>query len=126
MEKAIFIVEKTNTGYSAFCDQYNAATTASTYPELRDNMLESLNLVWNAEGLKKVESKDIQVQLDLQQFFEFYNEINVLGLCKRIGINNALMSQYLNGKKTPSQKQVKRILEGIKSFGSELAAIDIV
>ncbi|WP_372472592.1 helix-turn-helix domain-containing protein [Capnocytophaga sp. ARDL2] len=124
--KATFIVEKTNTGYSAYSEEYNAATTAKTYKELKENMLEALNLFLEEENLPLATEKDIVVKFDLAQFFDYYNGINILALSEKMGINNSLISQYKTGKKYPSEKQVQKIFQGIKSYGAELASIDLV
>ena len=103
--KYIFIVEKTNTGYSAYAENANVATVGDTYAELKENMLEALNLA---------------------QFLEYYNGINILSLSQKIGVSNSLISQYKTRKKYPSEKQAQKIFQGIKSYGMELASIDLV
>jgi len=125
MEKAIFIVEKTNTGYSAYAENYNAATTGKTYKELKNNMLDVLNLLLEHEGKALATEKEITVKFDLQQFFDFYKGLNINALSKKIGVNNSLISQYKSGLKMPSEKQAQKIFAGIKSYGNELASIDL-
>jgi len=71
-----------------------------------------------------VSDKDIVILLDLQQFFEYYQEINAKSLSQRIGMNQTLLSQYINGIKKPSAKQVKKILEGVKALGRELTQLE--
>lgn len=124
--KTIFIVEKTNTGYSAYAENANVATVADTYAELKTNMLEALNLLLEEEGKPLATEKDIVIKFDLAQFFEYYNGINILALSSKIGISNSLISQYKTRKKYPSEKQAHKIFQGIKSYGNELAAIDLV
>jgi uncharacterised protein family (UPF0150) len=123
--KTTFIVEKTNTGYSAYAENQNVATVGDTYTELKENMLEALNILLEEEGKPLATAKDLDIKFDLGQFLEYYNGINILSLSKRIGISNTLISQYKNKKKYPSEKQVQKILNGIKSYGAELAAIHL-
>ena len=40
-------------------------------------------------------------------------------------MNNTLLSHYINGIKKPSQKQVEKILTGIKEVGRELMELEI-
>lgn len=117
--KYTFIVEKTNTGYSAYSENENAfiATAGDSMPELRDNILDAINTYREGEGLKGITEKDLIVKLDIGQFFEYYNVINTTALAERIGINRSLLSQYAKGIKDPSQKQVNKILEGIRNLG---------
>lgn len=125
MKKAVFIVEKTNTGYSAYAEDYNAATTGDTYEELKQNMLDSLNTLLEHEGKKSANADDITVKFDMQQFLEYYSGLNILNISEQIGMNNTLISQYKSGKKYPSEQQARKIIEGIRSYGRELAAIDL-
>lgn len=41
-------------------------------------------------------------------------------------MNESLLSQYVKGVKTPSQKQLDRILKGIHEIGKELSEIHLV
>ena len=125
MKKAVFIVEKTNDGYSAFAENYNAATTGDTYEELKQNILDSLNTLLEHEGKKLATFNDITIKFDLQQFLSFYSGINILAISKKYHLNNSLLSQYKSGDKYPSEAQAKKIINSIKSYGKELAEIDL-
>jgi predicted RNase H-like HicB family nuclease len=122
MKKIVFTVEKTNTGYSAYSDGSEGvvATTGSTMAELKGNMVEAYNLYQEETGNPPITEKDLAVKFDLPQFFEYYKEINAKALAKRVGMNETLLSQYVNGRKTPSEKQVNKILQGIRDLGKEL------
>ena len=60
---------------------------------------------------------------DLASFFEFYKVINAKALSERIGMNQSLLAQYINGSKKPSPTQTQRILKGVQQVGKELASI---
>ena len=47
-------------------------------------------------------------------------------LAERIGMNQSLLAQYTSGIKKPSEKQLKRILNGIHSVGKELSDISLI
>lgn len=117
------LVEKTNTGFSAYAEALPVFTTGSNLSELKANMLEALNLYFEDKG-KSITEQDIKITLDLPQFFDFYKEINATALSKRIGMNQSLLAQYISGKKKPSAQQVNRILGGVREVGRELAAMD--
>src|ERR1700748_3188212 len=104
MRKIEVIVERTNTGYSAYASKYSVFTTGNDFPELKTNILGALNLYFEEES-KKVEENDIKITLDLPQFFEFYKVINAKALSKRIGMNQSLLAQYIKGVKKPSSTQ---------------------
>ena len=71
--KYIFIVEKTNTGYSAYAENANVATVGDTYAELKENMLEALNM------LLEEEQKPLLTFLLLFSFPSF--SLHLLWLC---------------------------------------------
>jgi transcriptional regulator with XRE-family HTH domain len=120
--KINMIVERTKTGYSAYAEKYPVYTVGTSLEELKINILESLNLYFEKQG-KIITEKDLQINLDLPQFFDFYKVINAKALSERIGMNQSLLAQYINGNKKPSPTQTQRILKGVQQIGSELAAI---
>ncbi|GAA0523348.1 helix-turn-helix domain-containing protein [Chitinophaga japonensis] len=127
MKKIAFIVEKTATGFSAYAEDFEqtpVGTTGKDMATLKKNITEALHLYRGHKGLKPVPDKDIVILLDLQQFFEYYKEINAKSLSERIGMNQTLLSQYVNGIKKPSVKQVKKILAGVKALGQELTQLE--
>lgn len=118
-------VEKTDTGYSAFAEDINAFTTANDIPELYVNLIEALNLAYEDLGYI-VSAENLKLNLDLQQFFQYYKVLNSNFLAKRIGMNPTLLSQYVRGKKQPSSKQTDKIIQGIHTIGKELADLSLI
>lgn len=118
-------VEKTDTGYSAYADDMSVFTTGKDISELYTNLLEALNLAYSEAGYE-VTAENIKLNLDLQQFFQYYKVLNANFLAKRIGMNPTLLSQYVRGKKHPSTKQTNKIIRGIRSIGKELADISLI
>lgn len=127
MKKIVFIVEKTSDGFSAFAEDDNipAATSADTMAELRINIVDAYNSIAELRGLPEVTIDDIDIQLDLPQFFNYYKVINASALGSRIGMDKTLLSQYVNGHKKAGPKQVQRILDGIRQLGSELSTLEL-
>ena len=127
MKNYKFVVERTQTGFSAFAEDENLPvfTTGKDFEEIKTNILEALNLYLEHAGKKAATAENIITKLDLPSFFEFYSVINAKALSKRINMNETLLSQYVNGKKEPSEKQVHKILTGIKELGKELMQLEI-
>lgn len=125
MKKIEITVEKTATGYSAFTDEMNVYTTASDINGLYINLIVALNFSLEEKGIQ-VTIEDLKLKLDLPQFFRYYKVLNANFLAKRIGMNPALLSQYVHGKKKPSLKQTEKIIDGIQRIGQELADIKLV
>ena len=125
MKKIAVIVERTKTGYSAYATKYPVNTVGNSLEDLRANILEALN-VYFEEKDKTIGEDSLKITLDLPQFFEFYKVINAKALSERIGINQSLLAQYINGNKKPSATQTQRILKGVQQVGKELAAIQFL
>ncbi len=125
MKKVVFTVEKTNTGYSAYAEDYPVFTVGDTISEIRINSKDAINTWFEFKSLPEVADYQIEIKLDIPQLFEFYKEINAKAISKRIGMNESLLSQYVTGLKKPSPKQRTRILDGIKSLGKELVNLDL-
>lgn len=119
------IIEKTKTGYSAYANKYPVYTVGGTLEELKINTLQALNLYFEKQG-KIIDDKDLKITLDLPQFFEYYKVINVEALSTRIGINQNMLAQYINGSKKPTLTQTQRILRGVQQVGNELASIRFI
>jgi hypothetical protein len=124
-KKIKIIVEKTDTGYSAYTEDMNVFTTGKDISDLHDNLLEALNFAYQDLGYE-VTSENIKLHLDLQQFFQYYKVLNANFLAKRIGMNPTLLSQYVRGKKHPSSRQTNKIIKGIQNIGKELSEISLV
>jgi hypothetical protein len=125
MKTIKFVIEKTKTGYSAYCEDKPIFTTGHSIYELQLNAVEVTNFYLEDFG-KKVAINDIDFELDFKQFFKYYKIINSKHLAKRINMNETLLSQYVNGKKKPSKKQINRIVEGLHEIGRELMDLTLV
>lgn len=125
MNKFKAIVEKTDTGFSSYIDDLGVYSTGNSITELKRNLVEALELLYEDESVS-IHLNDIELEIDLQQFFQYYRVINAAFLAERIGMNPTLLSQYVQGKKKPSSKQTERILNGIHEIGNELSQINLV
>ena len=117
-------VEKTKTGFSAFAVDYPVFTTGRTMAELSKNIVEALNLYFEDDGIE-VDEKDVKLEIELKQFFQFYRVINARFLADRIAMNPTLLSQYVQGRKKPSSTQTEKILKGIREIGKELSDLSL-
>jgi predicted RNase H-like HicB family nuclease len=119
------IIEKTDTGFSAFCSDHPVYTTAGSIPELMDNAVEALCLYFEDQNIE-ITQEHIKFEIDFQQFFQYYKVINARLLAGRIGMNPTLISQYVRGHKKPSDKQAEKIISGLHLIGRELAEIELI
>lgn len=125
MKKITIIVEKTESGYSAYSEKHPVYTVGKNLDELKLNILEALNLYFE-DVQKKVSLDDLKITLDLPQFFQFYKVINAKALSERIGMNQSLLAQYIKGNKKPSPLQTQKILKGVRQIGRELSEIEFL
>ncbi len=123
-DKIKLVVEKTETGFSAYCEDYPVFTTGQSFTELQYNAIEAMNLFLIDQDCQ-VTDKNIEFEIDLKQFFQYYRVINSKFLAKRIGMNESLLSQYVTGRKKPSVAQTDKILLGIQEIGRELSNITL-
>lgn len=119
------IVEKTNTGFSAFSEDYPIFTTGRTIPELMENALEAANLCFEDEKVN-ITQENLRFEIDFKQFFLHYRVLNSKFLADKIGMNPTLLSQYVQGRKKPSEAQTEKILLGIHQIGQELSEINLI
>ena len=124
-KKIKMIVEKTDSGFSAFSEDYPIYTTGRTIPELIDNALEAANLLFEEDDIR-IEQENLKFEIDFKQFFQYYKVINAKFLANKIGMNPTLLSQYVQGRKKPSDAQTEKILLGIHQIGQELSEINLI
>ena len=118
------IVEKTETGFSAYSEEYPIFTTGKTVPELLNNAYEATQLYFEDQYI--VSQENIKFELDFAQFFQYYKVLNSKFLAEKIGMNPTLLSQYVQGHKKPSENQTEKILTGIHQIGQELAEMNLI
>jgi len=123
--KLDFIIEKTHTGFSVFSEKYPIYSTGRNISELNTNIIEAANLFFENQEVT-ITASNINLEIDLKQFFMHYRVLNAKFLADRIGMSESLLSQYVNGHKKPSKKQTERILKGIHEIGKELSDIHLI
>jgi len=123
--KITIIIEKTKTGFSAYSNDHAIFTTARSIPELIGNTIEAANLYFEEDKVK-ITQENINFVVDFKQFFQYYKVLNAKFLAKKIGMNESLLSQYVQGRKRPSDQQTNKILEGIHQIGRELSEINLI
>jgi len=67
-----------------------------------------------------------EYKFNLTSLFEYYSMLNVSALACSIGINETLMRQYRKGDTYISGMQLKKIENGLHSFGKSLTNLRLV
>ena len=125
--KIVMTITKEDSGYSATASvkEIHVNTEGETLEELKENILEAVNLSFEDKGFAYT-ADEIVLKPDMQSFFDFYKVINAKALSERIGMNQSLLAQYIKGIKKPSQAQAQRILKGVQQVGKELASMQFL
>lgn len=135
MRKINVIVEKTNTGYSAYSKEVlGCVTIGETWSEVRKNMYLAIEAHLEYLQDDPVEIPEclegdyyLEFKLDVQTFFEWFGDaMGQTALAQISGLNKNLISQYANGIKNPSQKQLKKIEIALHNLGKDLLSISLV
>jgi hypothetical protein len=124
--KIKFKVIKEDLGYSATANVGDKfiGTQGDTFEELKEMILDALNLSFEDEGF--VYSIDeIALEYDMGSFFAFYSVIDTSALSKRTGVKQGLLLQYINGNRKPSREQTKKILRGVQQISRELSEVSL-
>ncbi len=119
-------IVKEDEGFSASANSkgHSVHTEGNSFGELIENMLEALDLATESDQAHRME--DLRFSYDLKSFFMFYKVLNAKVLSERIGMNQSLLAQYISGKKNPSPRQSRRILNGVRQIGRELSEVDFI
>jgi predicted RNase H-like HicB family nuclease len=62
---------------------------------------------------------------DMASMFNFLDWLNISKVAKRIGINRTLLSAYKTGHAYISEKQAKRIEQGLHALADELKSVSV-
>lgn len=130
MEKKVIrlILEKSDTGYSAYSDDVpGAVTTGKNIAEIKENYQEVLELLaetYEAKGetVKAEEFRNAEVRyfIDLNTFFEYYSLFNKSELAKYLGINPSHLRRLSMPNMELSEEKAKQIQVGLQRLSKEL------
>lgn len=109
---------------------YLPVTSGATIEEIEQNLRALIDDYVENEGgayneWKSVKSSDVQFDhvYDLSAFFEVFDDVKVVGIARRAGINPSLVRHYVAGTKYPSPQQAKRLEMAIHELGDKLREV---
>ncbi|MGD1319516.1 type II toxin-antitoxin system HicB family antitoxin [Chryseobacterium sp. 2R14A] len=122
------ILEKSDTGYSAFSEDLpGAVTVGESIEEVMENFDEILEMRadYLEETGKNKESEELRNAevsffLDLKTFFEYYSLFNKSELANYLGINPSLLRRLSSGREELSEKKALQIKNGLHKLAKEL------
>lgn len=133
MRKVNAIIERANDGsYSIYSDAadlgYLITATGLTVEEAKKEFNECYDEMreYYKEERKPFEEVEMIFTYDLASFLSYYsNTITLAGLARLTGINPQQLSHYATGRRRPSQKTTRKILDAIHAFGHDLCTVQL-
>ena len=128
-------IERGSSNYSVYVDledntlNYGIHGTGETAREAVDDFMSAYETmkVFHHRNNKKFVEAMFEFQYDVPSFLSYYSNIlSLAGLHRLTGINQAQLSQYVNGYRKPSFKTVKRIETSLKDFANEISQVEFV
>jgi len=120
------VIEKTETGFSAYAVDFSGmATVGETFSELKENIQEvfemQIEYLQENDPSIKQENFEINYNIDLEQFFEYFSVINKTAFAERYAkVNPSLFRQYTKGLTSLSSDKLKQISDGLHKLADEL------
>lgn len=98
-----------------------------TVQEAKDDFLNSIAEAKECDGVASdYLEEEPEFSFDISSLFEYFSMISASGLARYIGINPSLMRAYRKGDTYVSDKQLKRIEDGLHDLGKKLTSLRIV
>lgn len=130
MGKIIIIIGASSDHYGTYAENcpgiYGAGNTVE---EAKEDAIKGLNLFIEhapLENLPDILKNDYEIEFkyDVQSFLKRYSkQFSLSGLEKITGINQKLLSHYVNGRKKPRKATVEKIKSSIHAFAKELSQV---
>ncbi len=131
MKRIVAIIEKTETGYSAYVPEFDfCGTVGDSMVEIRTNLVEAISLFLEDSSGDKAdrlgeykEAMEFDFRMDVSDFFQLHNPVKQSLIAKKAGINPSLLRQYARGIKHPGVNQALKIEKAIHQLGRELLQV---
>jgi predicted RNase H-like HicB family nuclease len=128
------ILEKSNTGYSAYEKEIAGIyTTGKNIQEVKENIqevievqVEYLEEQGKIEDAQKLKDAEIEFYLDVKQFFQEYKFINKSAFAEAIGEKPGYIRKITSGLVKLSDDKSLKIQEGLHKLGKELLSVNFI
>ena len=132
--KVNIIIERASDGsYSSFMDydgfDFGLTSAGDSVEEVKCNLYEAYNSMKELykDENRKFHDLEFNFIYDVASFLEYYSKVLTLAGLERItGVNQGLLSHYINGRKKPRKETVEKIEKSLHKFGDELSRVNIV
>ena len=129
--KALVIIEKDESGFTAFTDNLSTVLHGSgkTVDEAREELMSGYKDVldyYQESGEDIPDGFDdltFEYKYDISALFNAFDFLNASKFAERIGISPSLMRHYKSGDTYISSTQAKKIESGLHQIGRELLSV---
>lgn len=131
MKKILVLIERNEDGFWAHSTNVPAVNGyGETVEACKANVFEGIEVAKDLGGKYNFNYKEgdyeVVFNFDIQSLLENYKGVlSLAGLHRLTGINPTLIQHYSTGLKKPSEKQRKKIQEGLHKLANELIAIEL-
>lgn len=131
MRQVKAIIERAGDGtYSIYSDaddlSYLITGTGKTVDEARkcfEDGYADMKRYYEQEG-KEFTEVEMHYVYDMASFLAYYSKVlSLAGLSRLTGVNPQQLSHYVTGRRNPSPKTVKKIMDSIHAFGKDLSTV---
>lgn len=125
------VIERANDGtYSIYSDaedlSYLITGTGKTVDEAKkcfENGYADMKHYYEEEG-KEFTEVEMCYCYDMASFLAYYSKVlSLAGLSRLTGVNPRQLSHYVTGRRHPSPKTTKKIMDSIHAFGKDLSTV---
>ena len=125
------VLEKTDTGYSAYAQGTKGIYTAGeSFEEVKENIVEVIAMqmgyleeTGEAGKAEKLRNAEVDYYLDVKQFFEQYPMLNKSEFASYIGMNPSQLRKISKGIVALSDNKAQQIEAGLHKLASEFQAV---
>lgn len=131
MRKVNAVIERAGDGtYSIYSDaddlSYLITGTGKSVEEAKQCFAygyADMRRYYEKEG-KPFEEVEMCYVYDMASFLSYYSKVlSLAGLSRLTGVNPQQLSHYVTGRRNPSPKTVKKIMDAIHAFGHDLSTV---
>ena len=131
MRQVKAVIERTSDGtYSIYSDaddlSYLITGTGKTVEEAKkcfEDGYEDMKRYYKEEG-KEFTEVEMYYCYDMASFLAYYSKVlSLAGLSRLTGVNPQQLSHYVTGRRHPSPKTTKKIIDSIHTFGKDLSTV---
>jgi predicted RNase H-like HicB family nuclease len=132
--KVTVIIEQNSKGrYSAYISdkriKFGVLGEGKTVAEVIEDFkigYEEMKETYQNEG-KNIPTLEFDFKYDAASFLSAYSGVlSLAGMSRLTGLNQGLLSHYVNGRKKPTKKTILKIKNSVHEFGKLLCQVDFV